>query len=110
MPKLNTPIDPGRREKERMGIDVYYHKFYGWLARKWPTQRAPTRSAQWREQSARLSQSWADYRSLPDYIYQAWIDTADGKHKTGLDYLRKASMLAPADRIRITYFVLPTDP
>lgn len=101
MAKITGKVLPSTIRAFRGRVDVYHHKWAGWVARQWPKPHRPCLSPAWQQTRDNLSRSWQLYHEAsPEQILQ-WKDLARSSGGSYVDVMRASVMGCPPGQFSV---------
>lgn len=95
MAKIRALPTPEVAHAMRGLVDIYCHRFYGWIARRWPRPHRPCESPAWKKTADRMRDGWARYKAMPPEAKAAWQRIPTGKSQSWADVMRSAFLRSP---------------
>ena len=78
----------------RNQVDVYYHRWVGWVARAWPKPHNPCHSAAWARSVQNLADAWEAIKlATPLLLAEMFVVTRTSAY-SAKDYLRTSAITA----------------
>ena len=94
MAKISALLIPEAAHAMRGLVDVYRHRYYGWIARAWPHPHRPCETPAWKATAERMRETWRRIHAMSASQVAAWKRATPPSAKAWTDLVRQAGLTA----------------